>query len=411
MKRRWWTLSALGLYLALPYALVQGLNLGLLREGRRARRELALTFDDGPDPATTPAVLDALKASGAQATFFVLADRAEAHPELVRRMLTEGHEVEAHAERHRHAWIRSPWGAFRDPGGAARRIAAVKGSPVTRHRPPHGAYTLATWLGQRAAGLRGTHWSLEGQDWRGDRTPAQVRERLERLVVPGAVIVLHDAGPGARNTVPLLPDLLAHLKARGYRLRTLSDLDGLEPVGGAALKRRAILAVDAAYDRLGRIFPAGGRADNLFRVARVAFPQRGVTLKDGTPVPFGTPAAEFHVNNPQLVDTGPRAALRQAALDFREVALDLERCPELRGAQVVFCLSSLGPLLDIRGFENHPLPQGAQRQRLHWWATVLRRAYGSDPDARPTTLSILSRADFLRLYGPDGDRSEKSGAR
>ena len=78
--------AALLAYVGLPYLLVQVGNLGLIREGKRSRREVALTFDDGPDPATTPAVLAALEAAGMHATFFVLAERARAHPELLAQM-------------------------------------------------------------------------------------------------------------------------------------------------------------------------------------------------------------------------------------------------------------------------------------------------------------------------------------
>ena len=202
--------AALLAYVGLPYLLVQVGNLGLIREGKRSRREVALTFDDGPDPATTPAVLAALEAAGMHATFFVLAERARAHPELLAQMRQAGHQIGVHAARHRHAWLRSPWGAFTDPIRATRSVQAALRQiglreQVTLHRPPHGAYTLATVLGQRRAGVTGVHWSTEAHDWDDRLTPAEVRERFNRWLVPGTVIVLHDAGPGARTTAPLLP--------------------------------------------------------------------------------------------------------------------------------------------------------------------------------------------------------------
>ncbi|GAA5512112.1 hypothetical protein Dcar01_00826 [Deinococcus carri] len=397
--RRWgWLAVGLLGYVALPYLLAQRLNLGLVREGRQQHKALALTFDDGPDRKATPAVLDALRAAGARATFFVIAGRAEAHPELIRRMLEEGHEVEAHAARHVHAWLRTPWGAFLDPLRAVRRVSAVTGHPVRLHRPPHGAYTLATLLGQRAAGVRGAHWSVEGHDWHPAFTPADVRGRVNALAFPGAVVVLHDAGPGARNTVPLLPGLLADLRERGYALLPLGELDGAAPLAPRDLPRRLMRGLDRVFDRLGGTQPAGGRADNLFRVGPVRFPLNGVTLADGTPVPQGTPAAEFHVNNPLLVDLGLRRSVRLAREDFRDVAHDLQTRPELQGARVVFCLSALSPLLATLGFETHDLTS-ADTRRLRAWANVLRRAYGSDPRAPEPRLSVLGRAAFLERYG------------
>lgn len=393
-------LAALGAHLLLPALAVQFANLGLIREGRRARRELALTFDDGPDPLTTPAVLDALQAAGARATFFVLAGRASAHPQLVARMLAGGHEVGAHAERHLHAWARTPWGGFLDVVRAVRQTARAAGQPIKYHRPPHGAYTLATVLGQRAAGVRGVHWSVEGQDWRADRTPQQVRARLLRRAGPGAIVVLHDAGPGAATTVPMLPGLLQELKTRGYTFKTVSELEGAVPVDAAALRRRAFAALDSVFDRLGRIQPTAGRADNLFRTGASTFPLREVTLADGTPVPKGARCAEFHVNNPLMVDLGLRRSVRQAREDFRAVARDLARRPDLQGTQAIYCLSALSPLLAALGFETHDLPP-ADTRRLQRWAGVLRWAYGSPPDAPPPRLSILSRTAFLALYGDE----------
>lgn len=400
MKRRWLGIgAALVAYIGLPYAAVQVANWGLIREGKRAKREVALTFDDGPDPASTPQVLDALKQAGAKATFFVLADRAEAHPELIARMLAEGHGVEAHAAKHLHAWLRSPWGAYLDPQRAVGRVAAVTGKPVTLHRPPHGAYSLATVLGQRRAGVTGAHWSIESHDWHGAYTPERVRERLERLLVPGAVIVLHDSGPGAKNTVPLLPDLLADLRGRGYKAVRLDELDGATPQDWAFIKRRIFLALDAVFDRLGGIRFAGNKADNLFRIALVPFPLTGIQLDDGQAIPKGTPALEFHVNNPILVDLGPRASVRQAkAQDFRVVAAEMQRDPAWQGAQVIFCLSAVSPLLKLTGFETHDLP-AADAKRLRGWANTLRRAYGNNPNAKDPKLSILSREQFLALYG------------
>ena len=241
MKRRGSRFLLLGvaLYVVLPYLLVQRLGLGLIREGKQRRRELTLTFDDGPDPASTPAVLDVLAAAGARATFFVTLPNAQAHPELVGRMLTEGHEVAPHAVLHRHAWIRTPWGAALEPLRAARQLQELTGQPVRLYRPPHGAYTLATLLGVRWAGLVGAHWSAEGRDWHPASTPESMVRHVIARVHPGAVVVLHDAGPGARNTVPALLELLRSLGERGYGLVTLSELEGAVPLDWKGLPRRS----------------------------------------------------------------------------------------------------------------------------------------------------------------------------
>lgn len=217
------------LYIGLPYLLVQRGGLGVITRGDPARQQVALTFDDGPDPRSTPLVLDTLRAAGVQATFFILPALARQHPDLLRRLLTEGHEVLPHAHRHRHAWTLLPWVAFRDPGQATREVEELTGTRPRLQRPPHGAYSLTTVLGQRAAGVTGVHWTVEARDWAADATPGTVRAEVARQVRPGGIIVLHDAGPGSRTTPAALPGILTDLRARGLTVVPLRDLRGARP--------------------------------------------------------------------------------------------------------------------------------------------------------------------------------------
>ena len=403
MKRKAVCLTLLAglLYIGLPYLLVQRLGLGLIREGKQRRRELALTFDDGPDPATTPAVLDALTAVGARATFFVILPNAQAHPDLTARMLIEGHEVAPHAVKHRHAWIRTPWFAALEPVRVARQLQALTGQPVRLYRPPHGAYTLATLLGMRWAGLVGAHWSIEGRDWHPASTPESTVRHVMARVYPGAVVVLHDAGPGARNTVPALPEMLELLKQRGYRLVTLSELEGAVPLDWKGLPRRGVGLLDDLFDQVGNVRRVAGRRDTIFRAVQVKFPLPEQVLQGGARLLHGAGAIEIHVNNPLMVDQGVRASLRQARQDLRLLAQDIRVDPEWRHAQAVFCISALRPLLESLGFETLSVPAPAAR-RLSLWATVLRRAYGTPVKEKPQpVLSVLSMQRFLERYGEE----------
>ncbi len=203
----------------------------------------------------------------------------------------------------------------------------------------------------------------------------------------------------------MLPGLLQELKSRGYTFKTVSGLAGATPVDGAALKRRAFIALDTVFDRMAKVQPTAGRADNLFRTGASAFPLEGVTLADGTPVPRGAPCAEFHVNNPMMVDLGiSRPNIRQAQRDYRLVAEDLMRRPDLQGAQYVFCLSAVSPLMTVMGFETYDLPP-TEARRLRLWARVMRWGYAGAPKVAEPRLSILSRAAFLAQYGGPGSGS------
>ncbi|WP_237724720.1 polysaccharide deacetylase family protein [Deinococcus alpinitundrae] len=398
---------ALTASIGLPYLLVQTLGLGLRREGRRHHYDLALTFDDGPDPLTTPAVLDALAAAGARATFFVLVTQAEAHPGLIARMQEEGHQIELHALKHVHPWLRSPWGALLDVPRGAARLAHVTGVRPRLHRPPHGAYRLATLIGQRWAGLEGAHWSVEARDWHPASTPQSVTARVLALAAPGAVIVMHDAGPGAVNTVPALPGLLAELSLRGYSFHTLGTLPGLAPLGRADLPRRLSRLTDQLFDRLGHIEPVAGRADNAFRVGVLSLPSGPIVLKSGQVMEKGAKVLDLHVRSDHMVDFGVKRGMRRAiAWDLPWLADEILRRPDWRAAEAIYTLGTLASLAAMFGFETRELPP-AETRRLTRWGTLLRRAYGTARHAPSARLSIMGLDDFLaRFAGKGKDQAE-----
>lgn len=187
----------------------------------RARRsgKVYLTFDDGPDPAWTPAVLDELAALGVHATFFVIAERALRHPELVRRALAEGHEVELHCMRHR---LHSKLSREEVEADLREGLAALReiGCAPRRWRAPGGVVTQATLDVAAAHGVELVGWSADPYDWRGEPV-AHMRARLATELEGGSVVLLHDGlGPGAlrsecEDTVALLEPLSRQIRALG----------------------------------------------------------------------------------------------------------------------------------------------------------------------------------------------------
>lgn len=184
------------------------------------RPEVALTFDDGPDAVSTERLCDALDAVGARATFFLLADRAAARPDLVARV-ARSHEVALHGASH------DPWLTVLDPGEGSARLAAARdalaaaaGRPVRWFRPPFGATSPRLCESVRRAGLTTVWCSVRPHDagpFTGDKgLVARIRAARQ-----GDIVLMHE---GDRSAARVLPTILAELGERGLRAVTVGEL-------------------------------------------------------------------------------------------------------------------------------------------------------------------------------------------
>ncbi|MFZ0386715.1 MAG: polysaccharide deacetylase family protein [Solirubrobacteraceae bacterium] len=180
-------------------------------------RGVALTFDDGPHPEGTPAVLDVLARAGARATFFVVGEQVRQRPALVAEVMAAGHLVALHGYRHR-LQLRMTATQLRDDlrRGAAAIEDATGAAPLW-HRPPYGIYSPAGLRAARRLGCRPLLWSRWGKDWRKLTTPRRIASRALHGVLPGDVILLHDsdfysAKHSHRRTAAALELILARLE-------------------------------------------------------------------------------------------------------------------------------------------------------------------------------------------------------
>jgi peptidoglycan-N-acetylglucosamine deacetylase len=181
---------------------------------------VAVTFDDGPHPEGTPAVLELLERFGARATFFMIGEQVERRPELAARVAAAGHTVALHGHRHR-LQLRLTAAQIADDLARGRGVIedAVGAGPLRWHRPPYGIYSPAGLRSARAGGLHPLLWSRWGKDWRRFTTPGRIAARATRAVIGGDVILLHDADfysarGSHRHTVAALELILAELKRR-----------------------------------------------------------------------------------------------------------------------------------------------------------------------------------------------------
>lgn len=179
----------------------------------------AITFDDGPDPETTPAVLDLLARHGAKATFFLIGKRVAMHPEIVARIVAEGHAIGNHSWDHP-ALPTLTMAGVGDQLARTRTAlaAAAPGVAVTLMRPPYGDQSFASYLAARRQRLTPVVWSVVGADWADDDGPT-IAARLTGGLHPGAILLLHDSlgsfgDARHRDRGPMLAALDALLAAR-----------------------------------------------------------------------------------------------------------------------------------------------------------------------------------------------------
>jgi peptidoglycan/xylan/chitin deacetylase (PgdA/CDA1 family) len=181
---------------------------------------VALTFDDGPHPEGTPAVLEILEAANARATFFLVGEQVEQRPELAARIAAAGHLVALHGYRHRLQLRLSQRQVRADLERGAAAIESATGVAAAWHRPPYGIYSGPGLAAARQLGMRPLLWSRWGKDWRKFTTPARIAARATDRATAGDVILLHDADfysavGSYRRMLRALPEVLSELKRRG----------------------------------------------------------------------------------------------------------------------------------------------------------------------------------------------------
>jgi peptidoglycan/xylan/chitin deacetylase (PgdA/CDA1 family) len=181
---------------------------------------VALTFDDGPDPDATPAVLEVLGAAGATATFFLVGEQVEAHPGLASEIAAHGHVVGLHAYRHvEHDELADPR-ADLERGAAA--LATATGERPALFRPPYGRFSEASYAACRELGLSPVYWSGWGCDWEPIPAP-RIADLVIRDIAPGAIVLLHDSARyayrgSAAATAEALPAVMEAIAAAGLEL-------------------------------------------------------------------------------------------------------------------------------------------------------------------------------------------------
>lgn len=207
--------------------LVPGLGRALEIEMRQEGDPgVALTFDDGPHPQGTPAVLEVLRERNATATFFLAGEQVERRPALAAEIVAAGHRVELHCHRHRNL-LRLSAREFLDDAERARAvIEEASGQAIADYRPPYGIFSATTLRAVQRRGWRPVLWSRWGRDWNRGATAESIAHRASADIEAGDIVLLHDAdyysAPGSwARTAAALPPILEEIEGRGLKATSL----------------------------------------------------------------------------------------------------------------------------------------------------------------------------------------------
>lgn len=221
-------------YTAMPMSFV------IQRFGEQPNK-IALTFDDGPDPRWTPAILDILRDKGVRATFFIIGENAGAHPELVRREIAEQHDVGNHTFTHPNLSVLPDQLVKLELDTTRKLFESISGRSMRLFRPPYLGDADPTSLDQiqpvrvaQSMGFVTVGLRIDPDDWMQPGVQKIIDQTLEQVQSPdedvrGQVVLLHDSGGDRSQTVAALPALIDALRARHYELVPVSELAGLTP--------------------------------------------------------------------------------------------------------------------------------------------------------------------------------------
>ncbi len=215
----------------------------LVERSGAPEKTVALTFDDGPDPTWTPRILDVLKREGVKATFFMIGQNVADHPDIVRRVYAEGHEIGSHSFTHPNMAHVSPDRVRLELAAAQRSFEATLGRSVVLFRPPYNAdseprsygeimpIAVASEEGYVVAGetIDTDDWDLTRINPGGARrriTPADIYGYTLNHLDYGQAVLMHDGGGDRSTTLAALPTMIEQLKARGYHFDTVGELEG-----------------------------------------------------------------------------------------------------------------------------------------------------------------------------------------
>jgi len=196
----------------------------LIWHGNLSSNNVYLTFDDGPNPNSTPMVLDILKRNNVKATFFLLGERAKSYPAIVKRIKREGHEIGNHTYTHSDGYNINDAKILREIKDSHDTVKNITGSSPRYFRPPFGFFNYRYFKEAEKLGYITVLWTFDVGDW-GDIKAEELEKKTLSKVKGGSIILLHDGGKGREEIIKALPNIIIGLKRKGFEIRTLNEIN------------------------------------------------------------------------------------------------------------------------------------------------------------------------------------------
>ncbi|MDQ0110781.1 polysaccharide deacetylase family protein [Paenibacillus harenae] len=370
------------LYLATLYAFLPGLisrtfGYRVFKRGR-VDKEIALTFDDGPDSVYTPLLLDLLARHKAKATFFVVGSHALGQEDILVRMKAEGHVIGIHNYVHKSNWLMRPRAVQRQIEATNDIIEKATGKRSIYYRPPWGIVNVFDFA--KAGYLHIILWSAMFSDWKRSVGSEKLKKRMMKRLKPGEVLLLHDCGrtfgadPEApENMLIALESYLEEGSKLGYRFVGIDEMIKLTETARVlhtSIWKKSLISLwlmwEKAYHVMFRLKQVGESAPTFYyRVTK--YNGEPIDLEEGSRVVKGDHVAELHLDNKMLSGIAmqaktPLAAgikmLREIEHALPQLADQLAEDSEAKDIKAVYGVTMIHRGADRLGFEIFHLPEG-----------------------------------------------------
>ncbi len=390
-----WGFYVMTFYAFLPGLISRTFGFRVFKRGQ-AEKEIALTFDDGPDPHYTPQLLDLLARYGAKATFFVVGSHAEHQLDLLRRMEKEGHTIGIHNYVHKSNWVMRPRTVKRQIDRTNDIIEQATGKRSVYYRPPWGIVNVFDY--SNLGYLHIILWSALFGDWRMRLGAERLKKRMLKKLRPGEVLLLHDCGrtlgadkDAPRNMLIALESFLEEAKNRGYQFVGIDRMIKLTDDARArhrSLFKRIIISLWLAYERafhvVFRLRTVEAEIDKpaAFHYRVIKYGGEPIEFENGSRVTKGDAVAEIHFDNRMLSDiaASSKSPLAIGLRLIREVehtlpflANQLAEDPGAKDIKALYGVSMIHRGADRLGFEVHQLPEGLFKRSSQVYLRVLMK--------------------------------------